>query len=130
MTPLLLLLSVKIAVTVAFVAGPFLLLSKRAIEERLTISASNSGLFRLYGVAMLALVTAYSGGKWQITQGVFPIPIVLMGIVSNIGATIALLCTGFWKSSKLLTAFFAMIGLSLILGLILPEFAMMKLYEN
>ena len=127
MTPLLLLLAAKVTVTMAFVAGPFLLLSKQAIEARLSITASNSGLFRLYGVAMLALTTAYSGGIWQITQNVFPLPIVLMGIVSNLGATIALLSTGFWKSSRLLTGFFAVIGLSLVLALALPEFAMMAL---
>lgn len=127
MTPLLLLLAAKVTVTMVFVAGPFLLLSKQAIEATLSITASNSGLFRLYGVAMLALTTAYSGGIWQITQNVFPLPIILMGIVSNLGATIALLSTGFWKSSRLLTGFFAVIGLSLVLALALPEFAMMAL---
>ena len=56
MTILSAILIVKIGVTLFAVALPFLLLSKENLDERLEMTAESSSLYRLYGVAVFALL--------------------------------------------------------------------------
>ena len=121
MTPLTLILSVKIIVTLIFVSGPFLLLSKRKIDSILGINGDSLGLYRVYGVAITALLVGYAGAIHQHMNGVFPVEIILMGIVSNAGATIAMLSTGMAKSNKMLAAFFGLMAALLIFAFLFPQ---------
>ncbi|MEM1378361.1 MAG: hypothetical protein AAGG69_13330 [Pseudomonadota bacterium] len=88
------------------------------------INAETSYLFRLYGVAILSLLVGYAGGIWQASQGVFPTGIIIMGIVSNGGATLALLLTGTAGKNVYLTLFFGIVTLCLALALVFRGSAM------
>ena len=79
MTPLELLLIVKISVTLITVAMPFLLLPANRIEQIAGFGAAEPLLYRLYGVAILALLVGYFGGLQsalggELPQGVLRIP--------------------------------------------------------
>lgn len=120
MTLLLLLLSIKIIVTLGFVSAPFLFFSKQKIDGILGISGNSLGLYRVYGMAVTALLVGYAGGIYQHLNGVFPLEIILMGIASNAGATLMMLSTGMAKDNKLLAVFFGTIAVLLIGCLLFP----------
>lgn len=124
MTYLSLLLIIKIAVTFLIVALPFFIFSKEKIDKIFGVKDGSLAVYRLYGVAVLALLFGYGGGLWQISQGAFPTGVIIMGIVSNGGATLVQMFTGSYKKSKLLTGFFAIVAIGLILALCLPDMAM------
>lgn len=110
-----LILAAKIAVTAPLMAAPLLLLS----EERLNaLFAVNGGgrVFRLYGVALSALLVGYASAFWTIAEGRFPWGIVAMGVVSNGGAALMLVFTGAWQQTRLALAFLAAVTLALILA--------------
>ncbi|PCI53367.1 MAG: hypothetical protein COB36_13090 [Alphaproteobacteria bacterium] len=128
MTALTLLFLIKIFVTLIMVAAPLLLLSKERLESAMAIEAKSTSFFRLYGVAILALLFGYTGGAWQVSQNVFPIGVIIMGIVSNGGATLVLIKTGTASRSKFLTVFFGSITICLFLVLAFQDAAMSKLF--
>lgn len=128
MTPLTLLLLVKIIVTFFVVAMPFLFFSKEKIGRHMEIEAVSPTLFRLYGIAILALLAGYSGGIYLINQSVFPIAIIAMGLVSNAGATFILILTGAANKQRFLTFFFAVITFGLGLAAIYPKVAISPLF--
>lgn len=124
MTWLGVLLMFKIATTALIVVAPLLLLPPARLAARLAVPAAASGLARLYGVALLALLVGYGGGLVQTWQGVFPEGVVWMGLVSNGGATIALLATGWAHRHPALTALFGAIALGLAGAALFPDHAM------
>ena len=121
MTPLLIILITKILVTLVFVSLPFLFFSKSKIDSILKISGESLGLYRVYGMAVTALLVGYSGAIHQHLNGIFPTEILIMGVASNAGATFAMLKTGMAKENKLLTLFFGSIAVLLVFSLLLPD---------
>lgn len=114
----------KIAITIGLLAVPFLLLPKQRLEKFVRLSGESAILFRLYGMAMLALAVAYLGGVWTVQQGIFPWTVVLMGLVSNGGATVLLLLLGDRKSKRFIAPVFGGIAIGLFLCALHPATAM------
>ena len=67
MTALSLLLVFKILITTVLTVVPFLLLSERRLAPLLGVTGGGT-LFRLYGVAILALLVGYSSGFWTMKR--------------------------------------------------------------
>jgi len=121
MNTLSLLLLFKLLITLFLLAGPFLLFSAERLGRITSISADSPTFFRLYGMAMLALATAYTGGLWLAWQGIFPWVIVIMGVVSNCGAAMVLAQN--WATRKLRpqALLFGAIGVGLLISAIFPD---------
>lgn len=128
MTLLSLLLLFKIAVTALLASLPLLLLPGAAIQARLKIGADALPVARLYGIAVTALLVGYAGGIAPAEAGQFPWGVVLMGIVSNLGATIGLLVTGGWRASVAAPVIFGGIALALIAAALWPGTALMHAF--
>ena len=86
MTALTLLIIIKIFITVFAVAIPFLFIPHHKLEKLTGFQTSNPLIFRLYGIAITALLFGYGAGIVSAEQGIFPTGIVVMGILSNFGA--------------------------------------------
>ena len=123
-----LLLIVKILVTSILVALPFLFLSKQKLEKTTNISAPTSTFFRLYGVAILALLVGYSFGIPSAENNQFPWGVICMGVVSNGGAASLLLISRKSKQNLILGIFFALVTLGLVTASIIPQAALQKLW--
>ena len=128
MTGLALLFFIKIAVTLPFVALPFLFLPKARLNAAMSVDARKTTLFRLYGVAMMALLAGYGGGIWQVSQKIFPWGVIAMGIISNGGASFVLVKTGAVSRAKLLTGFFIAVTVGLLVAAARPDIAMTKIF--
>ncbi len=126
MTWLSLLLIVKIVVTSILVALPFLLLPKIKLEKLTKIKASSNTFFRLYGMAILALLIGYSFGISPAENNQFPWGVASMGLVSNSGATVILLLSNSSRQNQYLSVFFGLIAVGLITSMIAPEVALQK----
>lgn len=124
MTWLGVLLLFKITSTALGVVGPLLLSPRARLAARLSIPAEASGLARLYGVALLALLVGYGSGLVDAWRGVFPAGVVWMGLVSNAGATVALLATGWAQRHQALTVLFGAIALAMAWAVAFPDRAM------
>ena len=109
MAPLSILLWIKIIGTFFPVAAPLLVLPKSQIDARSGFEASDLGLYRLYGMAVLALLVGYFGGYLQVLNGVYPMGVIAMGIASNGGAFIIMLLTGRAKKTPIAAGFFGLI---------------------
>ena len=122
-----LLLIAKIAVSVPFIALPFLFSPLAKLEATTRINAKGSLFFRLYGVAIAALLVGYGFGVHVANSGQFPWGVVSMGLVSNSGGAFLLLraskprSSGFW-----LGVFFALVAVALALSMGAPEMAISK----
>ena len=128
MSPLSVLLLIKIFGTLFTVALPFILFSSSRIEALSGFKSADKTLYRLYGVAILALLVGYSGGYVQAQAGVFPLGIVLMGLVSNAGAVLVLILNGRLKTAPLAIGFFGFITAGLLIALFAKPFAMSPLW--
>lgn len=125
MTWLSLLLITKIVATGLLVAVPFMLFPKSKLEKSLNITTSTPVFFRLYGMAITALLVGYAFGIPAAEAGRFPWGVACMGTVSNAGAAILLLSySRKSKQNRILGAFFGLIALGLIAAMILPASAM------
>lgn len=127
MTTMTLILCTKIILTLFTVVLPFLMFPVAKLDAVMQVQAKSAALYRLYGVAVLALLVGYAGGLWQVSNGVFPLGVVCMGIASNGGAFATLLLTGFAKQQRFLTLFFGLIASALIWALLVSETAMKPL---
>ena len=127
MNALSLLILFKLAVTLLLLVGPFLLLPTKKLGRPLSISASSSTFFRLYGIAMLALATAYAGGLWLAWQDTFPWIVVMMGIVSNCGAAMILLRNWAARNLRPQALLFGAIGVGFVLSALFPKAAIAPL---
>lgn len=119
-----LLLIVKIVVTSVLVTLPFLVLPQYKLEKITEISAASSTFFRLYGVAILALLVGYSFGISSAENSEFPWGVASMGVVSNCGAAFLLLSSRPNSQNRALGIFFALITFGLVASMIRPEAAL------
>jgi hypothetical protein len=123
MSFLFILLIIKITVTGAMVALPFLLLPTEKLAK-LTGAENATSLFRLYGIAITALLVGYAFGIVQISRGEFPTGVVAMGIVSNGGPAAYLFLSGAWQRQKFMSFFLGSIAIALAFAALNTEFAM------
>ncbi|WP_109355490.1 hypothetical protein [Sphingorhabdus sp. EL138] len=128
MTPLTLILVLKVSVTMLTIVVPFLFFSRGKIDVLLGMRSESSTLYRLYGVGILALLVAYAGGIYQIAQGDLPVGVIAMGLVSNFGGTATLILTGGFKRNKFHTFFFGFIALCLAFVALNPEVSIVPIY--
>lgn len=94
-----LLLLFKIGVTALTVSAPALLFSVPRVEGLLSVRISPPFLLRLYGIAITALLFGYASGLGDLYDGRFPQGILIMGLVSNAGASGTLIITGVFKQN-------------------------------
>lgn len=122
-----LLLIAKIIVTGLMVALPFMLLPAEKLAK-MTGAENATAIFRLYSIAITALLFGYASGFLQIAQGHFPYGIAIMGIVSNGGQAAYLFLSGAWQRQKFLTFFIASVAVALIITCIASDVAMQPLW--
>jgi hypothetical protein len=123
-----LVLVAKILVTAILTAIPFLFLSAARLANRTGAGVGGATLFRLYGIAIAALLVGYSSGFWLIARGEFPWGVVAMGLVSNAGAATVMFASGAWRKAKPITFFIAGIALLLAGAAAIPQQAMHPLW--
>ena len=122
-----LLLTLKISATTLLVALPFLFASKPLLEKFTGLQARQPMFFRLYGVAITALLVGYGFGIPVAERGEFPWGVTWMGLVSN-GAAAALLLAHARSNTvnRLSGIFFGLIALGLALAMSAPAGALSK----
>ena len=128
MEPLSILLWIKIIGTLIPVGLPLIFLSKQRIEAVSGFTSSDVIVYRLYGMAIIALLVGYYGGYVQVTNGVFPAGVIWMGLMSNAGAATILILTGRARKAPWEAAFFGLIAAGLVASLAQPEFVMKSLW--
>lgn len=128
MTYLALVLVFKMAITALTVSAPLLLLTGDRVRARFGIGEDALPLARLYGVSVTALLVGYAGGFAPAQSGVFPWGVVLMGIVSNLGATVCLVATGAWRRSAAAPFIFGGVALALIVTALFPVAALTRAF--
>ncbi|MEO1475724.1 MAG: hypothetical protein AAFS13_05025 [Pseudomonadota bacterium] len=128
MEPISILLLVKIVGTLIPVALPLLFLPIATVNRLSGFEASDPVLYRLYGMAVLALLVGYAGGYFQVQDGTFPVGVVAMGFVSNAGACAVLLLTGRGFKAPWEPAFFGLIALGLAASFSFREQSMTPLW--
>lgn len=127
MSYLALLLVTKISVTALLVALPFLVAPVAKLEATTRVSAKSTLFFRLYGVAIVALLVGYGFGIPAAESGQFPWGAVSMGLVSNAGAAFLLLRASKLSSSSFwLGTFFALVAVALVISMGAPSLALSK----
>jgi len=122
------LLLVKIVGTLLLVVVPFLLLPKQRLEKLTNSQHDNVLLFRLYGLAVAALLVGYGSAIPLAQSGVFSWGIAIMGLVSNTGASVLLFSLGKGKQSMIFASFFGLIAVSLALTMIFPSIAISDIF--
>lgn len=122
--PLALVLAAKIAVTLVGVALPLLLGHPCQLARLLGWADPGPRetwiLWRLYGVALLALLVGYGVALSEVLAGRLPAGLLLMAALSNLGAAALLVAA----SARLLRGagwVFAGFGLAMLAGLLAPE---------
>lgn len=128
MTILTLVLLIKILVSIVTLVIPFMFFPPARLDASMGMTAVSSRLYRLYGMAILALLVGYAGGIVMAQSGHMPWAIIAMGLVSNIGAAGLLLTAGVKGVERLLMGVFAMIGLALLVAAVFPELALHSLF--
>lgn len=127
MSFLALLLIVKIAVTLVLVVVPLILAAPDWIT-RFSGLKGDTALFRLYGMALLALLVGYAMALWGHWQGDDVVWVVPMGMVSNGGAALILLTTYTGRFRAISVTFFTAITLGLFAIWLWPEPLMASLW--
>lgn len=128
MTWLSLILIAKIFVTLAFIAAPFLLAPPERLGPRLGVQKSDALFFRLYGVAMLAILSVYVNGLVATFAGSFPWYATVMGVISNGVAFAVILGFGAFGRLAPLASFFAFVALGLGAAMLAPDLALQKVF--
>jgi hypothetical protein len=105
---------------------PFLFFPKLKLEKATQITAPTPTFFRLYGVALFALIVGYSFGIQSAENNIFPLGVVFMGLVSNGGATSILLLSRKTRQNLTLGFFFAFVTIALTVAIVFPEAALQK----
>lgn len=122
-----LLLVAKISITALLVALPFLFGPYAMLEAMTGVSAKSTVFFRLYGVAIAALLVGYGFGIPAAESRHFPWGVVSMGLVSNAGAAFLLLRSSKPRSSAFrLGMFFALVAVALAISIGAPDQALGK----
>jgi hypothetical protein len=112
------LLWIKIIVTLIWVAAPLLLLPKKTIDRLSGFEPSDPSLYRLYAVAILALLVGYFGGYRELADGGYPYGV---GIFSNAGAFLTLIVTGRARKTPIMAGFFGLVATGLILATLFED---------
>lgn len=128
MTWLALLFLFKIGFTAIFAALPMLLLPASAIQARLAVNAEALPYIRLYGWALAALLVGYGGAIPVAEAGQMPWGIVVMGIVSNVGATLLMLSPWGKSPSRTMPLVFGSIAVGLVLCAWFPQAALNRAF--
>lgn len=128
MTLLTLLLIFKIAFTALTTSLPLLAATGSWLQTRMRFGADALPIARLYGIALTALLVGYASGITPSQAGIFPWGVVLMGIVSNLGATIGLLVTGGWRVAVSAPIVYGGIAVALIASAIWSGVALMRAF--
>lgn len=121
-----LLLIVKTVATGLIVALPFLLLPKPKLERMTNVSAPISVFFRLYGVAITALLVGYSFGIPIAENSHMPWGVIWMGTVSNGGAAIIPSASNAGRHNQALGVFFGIFAVALATTMLVPMAALQK----
>lgn len=119
MSYLIAVLSVKIIVTLIVVVYPTFLRPVEALNKSFGTDLTDPYLFRIYGVAISALLVAYAYGIFLAQSGVFPWGIVLMGLVSNGGASAVMLVLAGWEKQRAGILLFGGIFCALLVAVVL-----------
>ncbi len=128
MSFLALVIAAKIVLTGLLTAVPFLLFPPARLATATGVVGGGETLFRLYGVAILALLTGYASGFWLLERGEFPWGVVAMGLVSNTGGAMLLLTTGAWRKAVPITVVVTAIAAGLAVAAASPDFALRPLW--
>lgn len=128
MSPLIIIIAIKIIVTLVLIAIPFLTLPMEKLDKISGMTAKSNTFYRLYGVAMVALLIGYASGIPLINQGVFPWGVAIMGIVSNGGVALLLLKSGPSPKTMKFIMIYGGIAIALIACVIFPELAISALF--
>lgn len=128
MTWLALLLLFKIGFTAIFAALPMLLLPASRIEARLAVDVSAVPYIRLYGWALVALLVGYGGAIPVAEAGHMPWGVIVMGVVSNVGATLLMLSPWGTRPSRTLPLVFGSISVGLVLCAYFPQVALHRAF--
>lgn len=128
MTWLTLLLLIKIGFTVITCSIPLLFFSKEKLASILGVGLEAIPICRMWGVAVTAILVGYAAGIQPAETGAFPYGVVVMGIFSNVMATITLLLTGMWRKTKAGTIVFGSIAMGLILAMLAPATALKSIW--
>ena len=106
---------------------PLLFAPLDKLEAVTRVNAKSTLFFRLYGIAITALLVGYGFGIPVAESGRFPWGVASMGLVSNTGAAFLLLraskprTIGFWMGT-----FFALVGVALAVSMGAPGQALNK----
>ena len=114
----------KITVSVFVLVIPFLFFSKEKLEQIMHIKTDSKLLFRLYGVAIVALLVAYASAIPMAEITIFPWWIVFMGVVSNCGASVCMWLASDGSPNYKLIGLFGGIGIGFILSAMNPALAL------
>jgi hypothetical protein len=128
MSFLALVLATKIVLTGILTAVPFLLLPTARLAASTGVTGGGETLFRLYGIAIVALLVGYASGFWALGRGEFPWGVVIMGLVSNAGGAALLILTGAWRKALPITLVVSSIAISLVISAASPDLAMRALW--
>lgn len=121
MTRLTALLLFKIAISMVTIVIPFLMLPHDMIAQVMGTEGATPSLYRLYGMAVLALLVGYASAIPQAQRGELPTGIVLMGLVSNTGGAAIPLILGAEGAALYLSLVFGAIAVLLAITLISPQ---------
>ena len=122
MNILVLVLVTKVAGTFVLVAMPFLCLRGETLNRMMGTSGGTT-LFRLYGIAVLALLIVYGFGLADALRGQFPYGVAVAGLVSNAGAALVLIAHGVWQRNLPVFALLSVAAIGLAMCLFFPELA-------
>lgn len=111
-------LTLKIVATGLFVVVPLLFAPLGRLNHRWKTRLEQPLLFRLYGVAILALLVGYASGYWTLAAGAFPWGVAAMGVVSNGLAGSLLAWRGPTPQLRGSAAFFLSIALALVVAVL------------
>ncbi len=123
-----LLIIFKISVSLILVCLPFLAMTKARLEQITETAAVSDTFFRLYGIAILALLVGYATAFPLIQVGQFPWGVAIMGVISNGGASFILLRGGSKTAKRVFVPIFGAIFAGLLVSLALPEFAITPIF--
>ncbi len=125
-------LSLLLIIKIVIVGGPgvlaLLFLPKSKLEKSTDITAPTSLFFRLYGVALLSLLVAYSFGIPSAENNIFPWGVVCMGIVANGAPGLLMLLSRSSKQNLILGIVFLLIALGFATAFLFPEAALQKVW--
>ncbi|MGD1935296.1 MAG: hypothetical protein ACFB0Z_12455 [Candidatus Phaeomarinobacter sp.] len=118
----------KVLVTGLMVGAPFLFLPAARVDMSTGYGEAAAPLFRLYGVAIFALLFGYGYGYWLLGQGIFPWGIIAMGLLSNGGGAAVLFASGAWRRSKTIAYFISAVAVALAAAALAPEWAVTPIW--